>query len=85
MERDGNKKLRIQPKWGERMAIIKEFVDNNCRIYINDDYFVKTLKDANKILEAVSIIYSRYFFNFPETNKGKDKNILTSLTSEGET
>jgi len=45
------------------MAVVKDYMDGNCRIVIYDDHCVKTQKEVDEILENVARIYRRYFIN----------------------
>jgi hypothetical protein len=43
------------------MAVVKDYMDGNCRIVIYDDYCVKTQKEVDEIIATVARIYRRYF------------------------
>jgi hypothetical protein len=46
-------------KRGEAMAIIESYTSGNCKIYICDDYVVKTEEEKRQILQRLADIYWR--------------------------
>lgn len=52
------------------MAIIKEYTEGNCKIYIDDLSCTRDKNDIHKILDLLSEEYSRYFSENPNLLKG---------------
>lgn len=45
------------------MAIVKEYMDGNCKITFCDDYCVKTKEEVDKLLANAAEIYMRSRIN----------------------
>lgn len=43
------------------IAIVKEYIEENCIVRILDDSMVKTKEESDKILKEIDDIFSRYF------------------------
>lgn len=52
------------------MALVKEYMDGNCKIHIYDDYCIKDKVEIQKILDRISLMYSKYFSEHPERYEG---------------
>jgi hypothetical protein len=45
------------------MAVVKEYIKDNCRIRIHDDSMVRTKEESDKIIKDIDQACSRYFSN----------------------